>query len=46
MAAMAGVGWGGDNLAMAMAMATGQWRLESGYVKQNEGQGERIKQVT
>ena len=22
---------------------TGQWRLESGYIKQNEGQGERIK---
>ena len=33
---MARVGWGGDNRAMAMAMAAGQWRLESGYIKQNE----------
>ena len=35
-AAMARVWWGGDNRAMAKAMAAGQWRLKSGYIKQNE----------
>ena len=35
-AAMARVWWGGDNRAMAKAMAAGQWKLEGGYVNQNE----------